>query len=100
MKKVTISLSIERTNTVYTYTPLSGAALVRPEKTQSGVRKISVMHALLDKCESNIPDVGDLCTIYGESGSGDCVLSQKSTSKEGGAGATPYTNESLVFIGL
>ena len=100
MTKIPLSISIEKTNSVYTHTPISGKMIVRPEKTQSGVNKISITHAIPASCTDSSPKTGDECTIYGENGSGKCILMQKSVIKEGGSSAVPYVTESLVFVGV
>jgi len=99
MNKLTIMSSIERTNTVYTHSPINGKQYVRPEKTQSGVKRFSISSAVSDVCKES-PSTGDICSVYGSEGSGKCVLMQKNTIKEGGQSGTPHTTESLIFVGL
>ena len=99
--KILLSSSISTSNTVFIEAKVSGNAHILKEKTQTGVKNMSYVTALAD-CEkgSSSPSVGESCMVYGQEGSGDCVLSRKVTTKEGGASGTPYTSETLTFIGV
>ena len=99
-QKITLSLSVNKSNTIYTHSPINGKAFVRSDHTQSGVRRISVTQAILEGCSGFTPSTGDAGVVYSEGGSGKCVLTQKNTIKEGGGSATPYVTESLTFIGV
>ena len=101
-KKIMLSSTISISNTVFQETFVSGQQRVLPEKTQSGVKSMTYSVAVPENCDSKgtTPEAGDKCRIYGGKGAGDCILSRKVTSKEGGASGVPYTRETLTFLGV
>ena len=96
-KKVTLTSSLEMSNTTYTHSPINGEEKVRPEMTQKGIFTLSVSTALIEG-EGAGADVGDPCMVYGPENSGGCVLSRKMMTKEGGPSGMPYEIETLVFM--
>ena len=98
-KKVTLTSSLEMSNTTYTHSPVNGEEKIRAEMTQKGIFTLSVSTAIIDGDASGA-DVGDPCVVYGPENSGGCVLSRKMTTKEGGASGMPYEIETLVCTGI
>ena len=97
--KVTLTSSLDMSNTTYTHSPISGEEKIRPEMTQKGIFTLSVSTAVIEGGGSGA-DVGDPCVVYGPENSGGCVLSRKMTTKEGGTSGMPYEIETLVFMGI
>lgn len=99
-KGIVLSISRERTNNVYIHSPADGDSYVKEKKTQKGIFRLSVSVAIPDKCDKANVSAGDACTIYGPEGSGKCIAVSTSTTLEGGSSGTPYTQETVSFIGI
>lgn len=98
--KITISSSVERANNIFTKTPVNGSVTVNKGKTQRGVMNMSLSLASVDNCSVKSLSTGDECSVYGDGGSGKCILAKKTVLKAGGGSGTPYEQEILSFVGL
>lgn len=99
-KGIILSVSREKTNTVYIHSPVDGDAYVKKKNTQKGVFRMSVTVAIPDECDEASISAGDACTIYGPEGSGKCIAIATNTTLEGGSSGTPYAQETVSFIGI
>jgi len=98
-KRITLTSSLEMSNTTYTHSPVNGDEKIRGALTQKGIFTLTVSTALVEGGSVGA-DVGDPCAVYGPENSGGCVLSRRMMSKEGGSSGMPYEIETLVFTGI
>lgn len=101
MGKVTISSSVEKSNSFFLVSPISGKETLSEKKRHTGLFAVNVSIADSEEISGDISlGAGDICEVYGPDGSGECVLTMKRKVKEGGGNATPYTQEMYRFEGV
>lgn len=98
---LTISSSIEITNSIAVETPVYGQERIHEGSKKRGVQRRTYVLAI-DACDgegSNVSAGAD-CLIFGDEMTGDCVIASKQTSIIGGTSSRPYTQETISVIGL
>jgi len=97
---VTISSSLSFNNQERVKTPIYGKIELREDSHRAGVWTRSVILADSDSCSGGSPgENGESCLMFGGGVSGVCILTKKSTIKQGGTSGVPYVQRELVYMG-
>ena len=94
---VLLNSSCSKDNDYIKLSPINGKASIDKQKIKPGMWTKTIAMAKTS-CEGSIKP-GQTCSQYGSGGSGNGIITQKTTAKDGGSSGMPYIQEIITIVG-